>query len=108
MSYRVVYSKSTSTDVVSTVSYIAHSLTNPIAAQNLLEEIDAAVDQLKLFPESHPICVDPWLASKKVRYAPLSSYILFYVVDHESKTITLVALLHASTDYAKHLAERTF
>jgi plasmid stabilization system protein ParE len=56
----------------------------------LRQEVDAALHEIQGHPESHPR-VDPHVRRAALRRFP---YGIFYLVDEETKTIRVIAILH--------------
>ena len=93
-------------DILSTVRYIANSLKNPIAANNLLDEIERYEGILENTPNIFPFVSDEYLAKKGLKYVMIKNYLLFYTVDDDSKIVTVTRFLYGRRDW-KNLLKNT-
>ena len=100
MMYTVNYSESAEKDLQSAAAYIAGNLGNEIAAANLLDAADRAVLSLSDFPERNPLVRHKQLASKGVRMQRINNYLAFYVIDSETKTVSILRIIHSRRDWA--------
>ena len=63
-------------DILDAAIYIAHNLSNVVAANRLLDESDAAAKSLSNFPLRHPLVSDKLLAANGQWYLQLEIRIL--------------------------------
>ena len=99
MSYSLYITDIAEEDISASVTYIADALKNPIAANNLLDEIERHEKILGETPNIYPLVRDESLARKGLRYAMIKNYLLFYVVDENSKTVTVIRFLHGRRNW---------
>ena len=86
-------------DILSTVKYIADVLKAPIAANNLLDEIEKQEEILGHTPKIYPFAPDYYLAEKGIRFVMIKNYIMFYTINEEEKTVTIIRFLYGRRDW---------
>ena len=94
-------------DILSAARYIANVLKAPVAANNLLDEIERYEEMLENNPNIYPFAKDENLAEKKVKFVMVKKYILFYTVNEEEKTVSVIRFLHSRRDWKKILSDCT-
>ena len=104
--YSKIYSISSRNDVKQVIGYLKHTLKSPSAANNLYNLVNSTVKKLQTFPYKHPKIDDPLLASYHIRYVTLKSYLLFYTVTEETKTIYIIRFLYSRRNW-QHILQRT-
>ena len=104
--YTKIYSISSRNDVKQVIGYLKHTLKSPSAANNLYNLVNSTVKKLQTFPYKHPKIDDPLLASYHIRYVTLKSYLLFYTVTEETKTIYIIRFLYSRRNW-QHILQRT-
>ena len=100
MIYKVDYSESAEKDLQSAAAYITDNLGNKIAAANLLDAADKVVLSLSDFPERNPLVRDELLAANGFRMQRINNYLAFYVIDSETKTVSILRIIHSRRDWA--------
>ena len=95
MSYAVSYLPAAVDDLKETVSYIAHTLGNPSAADRLSEEIVRQIDTLADFPYSAPAYTPISQLEHEYRRLRVKNYFVFYWVDEDKKAITIARVIYA-------------
>ncbi len=75
-------------DILEAAKYIKHELQNPIAADNLLDNVDDAVQRLCTMPEINPPVRDEFLAGLGFRMTQVGNYLLFYRIDKKKVTVS--------------------
>ena len=83
--------------------HLKHTLKNQYAANKLFRTIEATVENLKLFPNRHPIIDDSLLRLYEIRYVTVNNYLLFYRSIEETKTIYIIRFLYARSDWKRIL-----
>jgi plasmid stabilization system protein ParE len=101
--YTLSFSSSFFRDVHAACEYIDSTLQNPIAAANLLDELEQFLRYLKQSPLSHPLVRDAYLASCGFRMLMIKNYMLFYKVDLENKIVAIHRFLHGSRNWQEIL-----
>lgn len=90
-------------DLNEIVDYICRELCNPIAAENLVDEVEKALYERLRCPEAF----EPYHSAKMRRYPyyrlPVKNYSVFYVViDH---VMEVRRIIYSRRDLAKELGE---
>ena len=86
-------------DILSTVKYISKALKNPIAANNLLDEIEKLQAVLEITPNIYSFVSDENLAKKGLKYVKIKNYLLFYTVDEDNKIVNVIRFLYGRRDW---------
>ena len=94
MNYKIVVTQSFEEDIDLVLSYITKILGNPIAAKNLLEEIETIFNGLSDYPYAFPV----WNKNNsefEYHYITVKSYIVFYRINEAEKTVYISRLLYS-------------
>ena len=86
-------------DITSTVKYISHELKAPIAANNLLDEIEKHEEILRHTPNIYPRVPDEYLAEKGLKFVIVKNYLMFFTVNEDEKSVNVVRFLHGRRDW---------
>ncbi|WP_446451418.1 type II toxin-antitoxin system RelE/ParE family toxin [Tuanshanicoccus lijuaniae] len=90
--YRVIYSPQALQDLTERYEYIRFSLQARIAAENQSSRIRKMIRSLNTLPARHSLVEwEPW-ASMKIYKVPVDNYMIFYRVDDESTTVSIVRI----------------
>lgn len=95
--YTLRYSHAASLDLRAIFDYIAAE--QPSAAIRYLGELENAVLKLRDFPELGHESRYPELFSHGIRILPHDKYLVFYTVEQNMSTVTILRVLHGSRDY---------
>ena len=95
--YKLQLSKYYLEELKSAVYYIRHDLQNPIAANNLKEEVKKTYKKIKENPFLYPAVPDEYLASIGFRFAMVKNYLLFFKV--KEKQINIDRFLYGHRDW---------
>ena len=98
--YNLVVSELAHNDLDNIVSYIAQRLAAPMAAVDLLDDIDRCYDHLRGNPMIYERCRDAKLELEGYRKAVVKNYILVYKVDEAAGLVTVYRFFHGTQDYA--------
>lgn len=101
--YKLIVSELAHQDLDHIISYIAVELENPIAATNLLNEIEKCYDYLKNNPLMYGQCFDPRLKKEGYRKAVIKHYILIYKFDKSAKVVNIFRFFYGAQDYMKQI-----
>ena len=92
--YKVSYSPLAQDDIRAIFTYIAFELQAEQAAQGQVNRIREAVRKLDTMPERHEIVDwEPW-SSMEMRKLPVDNYIVFYLVDSDDMTVTVIRVFY--------------
>lgn len=85
------------------VHYISYDLMAPEAAENLLNDLKAAIMKLSILPKRHSLIdEEPW-RSEGVRKIVVKNFLVYYWVDDESNKVQVTAVLYNKRDQIKQL-----
>jgi toxin ParE1/3/4 len=94
MSYKIIYTEESEQDLVNVYRYIAMNLLMPETAKKQIDRIMNAIKGLDELPLRHKLYQDePW-HSKGLRVLPVDSYLVFYIVIEEEKTVAIVRIMY--------------
>ena len=100
MKYAIEYLPSSLEDLKEIVRYIARTLQNPKAAENLAHEIIKKIDLLADFPYSAPRYTPIKPLEYEYRKLLVKNYFAFYRIDEMKKTITVARIIYAKRNIA--------
>jgi len=83
--------------------YISENLHAPMAANNLMDEIENSIKSLCLFPYKSPLSIDIMLIQKGYRKLIIENYIALYLIDEDNKQIIIARIFYGAMDYGKYI-----
>ena len=86
-------------DILSTAKYITDVLKNPVAANNLLDEIERHEEILEKTPNIYPLVSDEYLAEKGLKYVIIKNYLMFFTIDENKKAVNVIRFLYGRRDW---------
>jgi toxin ParE1/3/4 len=96
--YKVIYSPEALDDIRRIYSYIAYELQVPDTALNQVNRIRKEVRSLDFMPMRYSIVDwDPW-RSMQMHKLPVDNYIVFYLVDSNLYTVTIIRIVYGRQD----------
>ena len=105
MSMRIVYTHTARQDLREIYEYIAFTLLVPETARSLIDRLMADIRSLSEFPERNPLYRDePW-HSQGVRFLPVKKYLVFYTVQKETETVSILRIMYGGRDISCQLNE---
>ena len=99
MKYNIIITAPAESDITDTLNYIKQELKNPSASKELMYAIYKRINILREFPYSADLCNDIVLRSQGIHIAPINNYLIFYTVNEEKKSITVIRFLYARRDW---------
>lgn len=99
--YSLVVSDLAHRDLDNIVSYIAVQLANPIAATNLLDEVEKCYGGLKSNPLMFERCHDGLLEKEGYRKVTIKNYVMVYKVEEAARTVIIHRFFYGAQDYVK-------
>ena len=103
MEYEVLLTQGAQTDLRAIFRYIADDLQSPQNAAGQLDRLEKAILALDDMPERFRVYDrEPW-KSRNLRIMPVDNFLVFYVLRHESKTVTVMRVLYAGQDVDRQL-----
>ena len=105
MSCCVHITKAAECDLEGAADYIHYVLLNPSAAENLLDEFENLLNDLREYPEIHTIVDDPVLFEWGIRFAPLKNYLVFYTLSKEDNMVYILRFLYGKRNWTAILKQ---
>jgi len=106
MSFNIVYTEQARQNLHETHAYIHSVLLEPETANKQLQRIIDAVNGLDHLPFRHRIYdVEPW-HSKGWRIFPVDNFLIFYMPDEETTTVTIFRIIFGSRNIEAQLEQR--
>lgn len=97
--YRVIITELANNDLEGIVSYLLEELLSPVAAANLLNEIEKAYEHLSTNPLMYEVCHDVRLAKDGYHRVVIKNYVLIYKIDEKLKTVNILRFFYGAMDY---------
>jgi addiction module RelE/StbE family toxin len=90
-------------DMLEIVEYISGELKSPAAAERLAEEFVSSAQRICEFPYANNLYTPIKPLEKEYRRIIVNNYLMFYTVDEQSKTVTVMRVIYAKRDIEKQL-----
>ena len=103
--YGYQFTKHATDDLNGIVSYLSDELESPSAAEHFFNQLTAAIDAVRTFPEGAPLVANEYLPRSDVRKAQVGSYLMYYLPDQQAKTITILRIVYAKRNLEEILRE---
>ncbi|MGN0586126.1 MAG: type II toxin-antitoxin system RelE/ParE family toxin [Oscillospiraceae bacterium] len=100
MRYNITMTVTARTDIQSAVQYISAKLKNKPAAVRLLDETDKKIGILADDPYINPLVRDSFLAANGVRLQMVGKYTAFYIINEETKTVSVIRFQHSRRNWS--------
>ena len=101
MAYKLLITKEANNDINEIIGYIVNILKNPIAAGNLIDEIEKLYTVITDNPSAFSLCNDSRLRNDGYRKIVVKNYIIFYKVIEERKAVYVMRVIYGRHDYLK-------
>lgn len=103
MIFAVSYSAKARQDLRDIYKYIAYELLAPEAAAGQTERIMKVARSLEQMPMRHRLYEgEPW-RSQGLRVLPVDNYLVFYLPDETSATVSIIRIMYGGRDIDKQL-----
>lgn len=97
-SYNVVYSPQALNDLKDIYAYIAQELLVPDTARNQVNRIRKEIRSLDFMPSRYALVDwEPW-KSMGMHKVPVDNFVVFYTVDSDSMTVTVIRIVYGGRD----------
>ena len=103
MIYHVKTSETAELEMKEIADYISDILYSPQAAYNLMYELRKQVRTLNQMPKRYALVSDERLAKNGIRAIPVKNYSIFYTVDDQTLTVTIINVMHSGRDWVNLL-----
>lgn len=97
--YKIEVTSLAQNDLKQAVYYIANELKNSISAMTLADEFEKEALSLAEMPNRFKVVDDEFLASKSIRFFIVKNYLAFYIVNEETKTVSIIRFLYAKRNW---------
>ena len=85
------------------IHYISYDLMAPLAAENLLNGLKAAITKLEVMPKRYSLIEEePW-RSEGVRKIVVKNFLVYYWIDDERNKVQVTAVIYSKRDQIKQL-----
>ncbi|QGU00417.1 hypothetical protein SYNTR_1823 [Candidatus Syntrophocurvum alkaliphilum] len=101
--YDIQITKPAESDLLEIIWYISKELLEPETAQRVISRISNAIISLGSMQFRHALVSHELLAQKGIRKIVVNNYIVFYIVDEESKIVTIIRVLYNRRDWQNFL-----
>ena len=81
-------------DLDDIVGYIAVELSNPKAASDIVDKLQATIEEVRSFPESGSLVVNEFVPNTEVRKKLIGNYIMYYLPDFTEKMIFVLRIVY--------------
>jgi len=105
MNYSINITYLAEEDILATEKYISNALKNPIAANNLLDEIEKHEIILEETPNIYPFVNDEYLSQKCIKYVIIKNYLMFFIIDENDKIVNVIRFLYGRMNWQIILKE---
>ena len=103
--YEVKLTKQAETQIHEIAWYITVVLKNPDAAENLMDEIDAAMEKLKKHPAAISLTdEEPW-RSTGIRSMGVKNFLIYFWINENNLKVQVTGVVYAARDQRKFLAK---
>jgi toxin ParE1/3/4 len=103
MIFTVSFTRPAENDLAATIDYLKEILKAPIAAVNLLDEVEEKVKLLTENPFINPIDANDYLTENAIRHIRVKNYLMFYTINKEQRTVSIIRVLYARRDWENYL-----
>ena len=107
MTYRVRISAQADADLRGIYEYIAFRLRSVINAAGQLDRLEKAITELGTMPERYPLYGTGKWAKRGLRRMPVDNYLVFYLLDHEARTVHVIRVMYGGMDVERELESNT-
>lgn len=105
--FDVQISEQAEMDLRGIFEYIAFDLLAPENAAGQLDRLEDAISKLDHMPEQYRRYErEPW-CNRGLRVFPVDNYLVFYIPDMETETVTVIRVMYGGRDVDKELKRHT-
>ena len=103
--YKLEYLQTAIDDMNAIVDYISNNLNSRVSALNLADEFIKESNNILTFPYGNSEYKPIEKTKQKYRRSKVKGFLMFYIINEETKTITIVRVLHHKQKYDKLFTE---
>lgn len=105
--YRIQYSPAALDDLKDIYAYLAYELKAPSTAKNQVNRINAEMGSLDFMPcRYEQVDWEPW-KSMGMRKVPVNNFVVFYKVDLDAMTVTVLRIVYGGSDVRRIAATQS-
>ena len=93
--YQIHFLENALEDLKEIVSYIAHTLRNPLTAEKLSKEILSQIKNLATFPYQCPAYQTLYPLSHEFRRLRVKNYFIFYWIEEDKHEVIIARVIYA-------------
>lgn len=98
MKYKIKFTEQAERDLHSIFEYIAYELLSVQTAVKQIEQLKKNILSLDCMPERfRRYDKEPW-KSRGLRVMPVNNYIVFFIPNHETETVTVIRIMYGGRD----------
>lgn len=101
--FSIHISKKARADMHGILYHIAVHLGEPSTADRLLSRFEEAASSLETMPMRYALVPDSYLASVGFHMTSVGNYLVFYLVDQETKTVNISRVLYGRQNWIQLL-----
>jgi toxin ParE1/3/4 len=103
MEYKVTTSHRAKRNMTYIGKYIATQLHAPETAREYLDNFKSQIAELNHMPKRFALVSDERLAKMGMRSVQVKNYSIFYIVDEQTKTVTVISVMYSRRDWVNLL-----
>lgn len=103
MTYSVTLTEGARADLVSIFKYISEDLQSRQNAVGQLTRLEKAITSLDQMPERYRVYDRKKWRERNLRVMPVDNYLIFYIPENKSHTVTVLRILYGGRDTDKQL-----
>ena len=101
MIWTIYYSAEAKQDLREIHEYISDVLMAPAAAANQMRKIMEGIRGLEDMPMRHRLYEEELWHSQGLRFLPVGNYLVFYLPDETSNTVSIIRIMYCGRDVRK-------
>lgn len=103
MNYNIRLTRDAEKDLGDIFEYIAFTLQSPQNAAGQLDRLEHGIASLVNMPERFRVYErEPW-TSRGLRIMPVDNYLVFYLAEAETETVTVLRIMYGGRDTERQL-----
>lgn len=103
MSFEIRLTRDAENDLCDIFEYIAFVLQSPLNAEGQLDRLEQGIASLGNMPERFRVYErEPW-KSRGLRIMPVDNYLVFYLAEAETETVTVLRIMYGKRDAERQL-----
>ncbi len=103
--YKLEFLTIAKNDMLEIVKYISDELKNPDTASRLIDEFISSAENICIFPYSNNVYTPIKSLEKEYRRIIVKIYMMFYTVDENTKTVTIMRVIYAKRNINEQIKQ---